>query len=131
MTVLQEHQASNPMKMPTEPQLADFLRYHSIKGEEMTSLKDYIGLYAREAKEHLLCHWVTAKLKTSILRSAGRRSEFCVLFMVDPLMSMLSNSSKNMKERPSCPATKEGLELEEDEDEKKSFSRPQGCLQAT
>merc|ERR1712168_1662148 len=95
--------------------LADMLRYHSSQSaDEMTSLKDYVG----RMKENQKCiYYITGESKevvehSSFVESVKKRG-MEVLYMVDPINEY---DGKNL-----VSVTKEGLELPDDEDEKKKL----------
>merc|ERR1712179_860978 len=103
--------------------IAKLLRYHSTQsGDEMTSLEDYVS---RMDDKQPGIYYVTGESKRSVETSPFleklKKKGYEVLYMVDPIDEYAVQQLKEYDGKKLISATKEGLNINDDEDEKKAF----------
>ena len=103
--------------------IAKLLRYGSTKsGEEMTSLEDYVS---RMDDKQPGIYYITGESKrqveTSPFLEKLKKKGYEVLYMVDPIDEYAVQQLKEFDGKKLLAASKENLDLGEDEEDKKEF----------
>merc|ERR1712117_406724 len=103
--------------------LGEFLRYYtSSSKEEPCSFKDYVSRMKENQKD---IYYITGESKEHVMNSAFvervTKRGFEVVYMTEPIDEYCVQQLKEFDGKKLVSVTKEGLELPEDEDEKKKF----------
>jgi len=101
--------------------LAGFLRYHtSASGDELASLGDYVARMKENQKD---IYYITGESKDVVSTSSFverlKKRGFEVVYMTEPIDEYVVQQLKEYEGKNLVSITKEGLELPEDEEEKK------------
>merc|ERR1712112_611529 len=101
--------------------LSGFLRYHtSASGDEQCSLGDYVSRMKENQKD---IYYITGENKEVVAQSAFverlKKRGLEVIYMTEPIDEYVVQQMKEFDGKNLVSVTKEGLELPEDEEEKK------------
>merc|ERR1712176_424766 len=111
--------------------IAELLRYSSTKsGEDVTSLKEYVS---RMDEKQQGIYYITGESRKSVesspfLEQLKKRGFEC-LYLVDPIDEYAVQQLKEYDGKKLISATKEGMSLEQTEDEKKSFEEEKAAFE--
>jgi molecular chaperone HtpG len=103
--------------------IADLLRFNTSKsGEDMVSLKEYVAKMKEGQKD---IFFITGESKAAVANSPFletlKKKGIEVIYMVDPIDEYVIQQLKEFDGKKLKNCTKEGLDLEESEDEKKKL----------
>ena len=101
--------------------IADLLRFHTSKtGEDQISFKDYVSRMKEGQKD---IYYITGESRAQVANSpfleALKKRGLEVLYLVDPIDEYMVQQLKDYDGKKLKSCSKEGLDLEETEDEKK------------
>jgi molecular chaperone HtpG len=101
--------------------LADLLRFYTSKsGEDLISLKDYIARMKEGQKD---IFYITGESRASVAASpfieSLKKKGYEILYLVDPIDEYMVQQMKDYDDKKLKSVTKEGLDIDETDDEKK------------
>jgi molecular chaperone HtpG len=111
--------------------LAEFLRYHTSKsGDEQVSLKDYVSRMKENQKD---IFFITGESRSAVANSPFveglKKKGYEIIYMVDPIDEYVIQQLKEFDGKKLKNCTKEGLDLETSEDEKKKFEEQKASFE--
>lgn len=108
-----------PNDMPNKEKLQELLMFHSTHSDKMTTLEEYVGRMKEGQKE---IFFMTGDSLTQISSSPYleklRDKGYEVLLLIDPVDEWVTGSLTSFKEIPLQSITKEGLNLDTEEEKK-------------
>jgi molecular chaperone HtpG len=101
--------------------LADLLRFHTSKsGEDQISFKEYIARMKEGQKE---IYYITGESRQAVAQSpfieSLKKKGYEVLYLVDPIDEYMVQQMKDYEDHKLKSVTKEGLDIDTTEEEKK------------
>merc|ERR1711957_861068 len=101
--------------------LAELLRFHTSKsGEDQISYKDYVARMKEGQKD---IYYITGESRASVAQSPFietlKKKGYEILYLVDPIDEYMVQQMKDYEDHKLKSVTKEGLDMDETEDEKK------------
>jgi molecular chaperone HtpG len=111
--------------------ISEFLRFYTSKsGDDMCSLKDYVGRMKENQKD---IFFVTGESRQAVAASPFieglKKKGYEVVYMVDPIDEYVIQQLKEFDGKKLKNCTKEGLDLEGDEDEKKKIEEQKAAFE--
>jgi molecular chaperone HtpG len=112
--------------------MSELLRYYSSKsGSELVSFKEYV---ARMKEGQKSIYYITGESKAAVEKSPFleglKKKGFEVLYMTDPIDEYAVQQLKDYDDKKLVSATKEGLELDQSEDEKKAAEEEKAAFES-
>merc|ERR1712170_201802 len=111
--------------------LANFLRYNTSKsGEDMISSKEYVARMKEGQKD---IYFITGESLAAVTASPFieglKKKGLEVLYLIDPIDEYVIQQLKDFEEKKLKNCSKEGLELEDDEDAKKKLEEQKAAFE--
>ena len=111
--------------------LAELLRYHTSKsGDDMISLKEYVARKKENQKEiYIITGESLAAASASPFVEALKKRDLEVIYMVDPIDEYVTQQLKDFDGYKLKNCSKEGLEFDQSEDEKKKVEEQKAAYE--
>ena len=111
--------------------LAEFLRYHTSKsGDDMISLKEYVARKKENQKDiYIMTGESLAAVAASPFVEALKKRDIEVIYMVDPIDEYVIQQLKDFDGYKIKNCSKEGLEFDQTEDEKKKAEEQKAAFE--
>lgn len=111
--------------------LAELLRFYTSKsGEELISLKEYVSRMKEGQKD---IYFITGDNKAAVANSPFieglKKKGYEVLYMIDPIDEYVIQQLKDFDEKKLKNCTKEGLDLNDTEEEKKRIEEQKAAFE--
>merc|ERR1711976_191532 len=111
--------------------LSNFLRYHTSKsGDDQISLKEYVARMKEGQKD---IYFITGESKATVSASPFienlKKRGYEVLYLIDPIDEYVIQQLKEFEDKKLKNCSKEGLDLEDDEDTKKKIEEQKAALE--
>jgi molecular chaperone HtpG len=111
--------------------LANFLRYHTSKsGDDQISLKEYVARMKEGQKD---IFFITGESRAAVSASPFieglKKNGTEVLYLIDPIDEYVIQQLKDFEEKKLKNCSKEGLDLDEDEDTKKKLEEQKASFE--
>jgi len=111
--------------------LAEFLRYHTSKsGDDQVSFKEYVARMKENQKD---IYYITGESKQAVANSPFieglRKKGYEVIYMCDPIDEYVIQQLKDFDGKKLKNCTKEGLDLDDDEAEKKRLEEQKAAYE--
>merc|ERR1712062_815392 len=111
--------------------LAGFLRYHTSKsGDDMISLKEYVARMKEGQKD---IYFITGESRAAVSASPFieglKKKGLEVLYLIVPIDEYVIQQLKDFEEKKLKNCSKEGLDLEDDEDAKKKLEEQKAAFE--
>jgi len=111
--------------------LAEFLRYQTSKsGDDTVSFKDYVGRMKEGQKD---IYYITGESKQAVANSPFieglKKKGYEVIYMIDPIDEYVIQQLKEFDGKKLKNCTKEGLDLDDTEEEKKKLEEQKAAYE--
>merc|ERR1712170_1558 len=111
--------------------LSNFLRYHTSKsGDDQISLKEYVARMKEGQKD---IYFITGESKATVAASPFienlKKRGYEVLYLIDPIDEYVIQQLKEFEDKKLKNCSKEGLDLEDDEDTKKKIEEQKAAFE--